>query len=170
MINMLVIYMRDFLEIINSANDKELANQSVDKGLSQVLNDRISFYKNAVQSDDLECQTYMILVYNKSYMFHRLTGWESKILFAQWGKVRMRGRDSQGVWDRHVHTAIFKMEHQKRPTVQYRELYSMLCGQGRRVWGERIHVYVWLSPFVVYLIHCQSAIIKYRIKSLIKEI
>ena len=34
MINMLVIYMRDFLEIINSANDKELANQSVDKGLS----------------------------------------------------------------------------------------------------------------------------------------
>ena len=27
MLNMLVIYMRDFLEIINSTNDKELANE-----------------------------------------------------------------------------------------------------------------------------------------------
>lgn len=34
MLNMLVIYMRDFLEIINSTNDKELANESVDKGKS----------------------------------------------------------------------------------------------------------------------------------------
>ena len=30
---------------------------------------------------------------------------------------RMGGRDSQGVWDRHVHTAIFKMDNQQRPTV-----------------------------------------------------
>ena len=28
------------------------------------------------------------------------------------------GRDSQGVWDGHVHTAIFKMNNQQRPTIQ----------------------------------------------------
>ena len=27
---------------------------------------------------------------------------------------KIGGRDSQGVWDGHVHTAIFKMDNQKR--------------------------------------------------------
>ena len=31
-------------------------------------------------------------------------------------------RDSQEVWDRHVHTAIFKMDSQQGPTVQHMEL------------------------------------------------
>ena len=38
------------------------------------------------------------------------------------------GRDSQGVWDGHVHIATFKMNNQQRPTVQHRELCSMLRG------------------------------------------
>ena len=34
------------------------------------------------------------------------------------------------------HTAVFKMDNQQRPTVQHRELCSMLCGSldGRGVW------------------------------------
>ena len=50
----------------------------------------------------------------------------------------MGGRDSQGVWDQHVHTAVFKMDNQKGPTVQHRELCSMLCGSldGWGVWGR----------------------------------
>ena len=37
-----------------------------------------------------------------------------------------------------VHTAIFKMDNQQGPTVQQRELCSMLCGSldGRGVWGR----------------------------------
>ena len=55
-----------------------------------------------------------------------------------WGRVG--GRDNQRVWDGHVHTAMFKMYNQQGPTVQHRELGSMLCGslEGRRVW-ERMH-------------------------------
>ena len=47
-------------------------------------------------------------------------------------------RESQGLWDGHVHTAIFKMDHQQRPTVELRELCSVLCGSldGRGVWGR----------------------------------
>ena len=38
------------------------------------------------------------------------------------------GRDSEGVWDGHGHTAILKMDNQRGPSVQHRELCSMLCG------------------------------------------
>ena len=46
--------------------------------------------------------------------------------------------DSWGVWDGHVHTAIFKMGIQQEATVEHRELCSMLCGSldGRGVWGS----------------------------------
>ena len=49
-----------------------------------------------------------------------------------------KGKDSSGVWDGHVHTAIFKMDNQQGPTVQHVELCSMLCGSldGRGVWGR----------------------------------
>ena len=48
------------------------------------------------------------------------------------------GRDSSGVWDGHVHTAVFKMDDQQGPAGQHRELCSVLCGslEGREVWGE----------------------------------
>ena len=53
----------------------------------------------------------------------------------QWG---CGGVDNQGVWDRHVHTVIFKMDNQQGPTVQLRELCSMLCSSldRRSVGGE----------------------------------
>ena len=37
------------------------------------------------------------------------------------------GRDSQGVWDGHGHTAGFNMENQQGPAGQLRELCSVLC-------------------------------------------
>ena len=63
------------------------------------------------------------------------------------------GRDSWGVLEGHVHTAICKMDNQQGPIVQHMELCSMLCGSldGRRFGGEWIHVYVWLIPFTVHL-------------------
>ena len=63
------------------------------------------------------------------------------------------GRDSQGVWDGHGHTAVFNMENQQGLAGQHRELCSMSCGSldGGEFWGECIHVYVSLSPFAVRL-------------------
>ena len=37
------------------------------------------------------------------------------------------GRDSQGVWDAHGHTAVFNMEKHQEPAGQHRELCSILC-------------------------------------------
>ena len=37
------------------------------------------------------------------------------------------GRDSQGVWDGHGHTAVFNMENQQGPAGQHRDLCSILC-------------------------------------------
>ena len=66
------------------------------------------------------------------------------------------GRDSWGVWDGRVHTAIFKMDNQQGPAVWHREFCSMLCGSldGKRVMGVGggwIYVDGWLSPFAVHL-------------------
>ena len=48
------------------------------------------------------------------------------------------GRDSWGIWDQCVHTLILKMDNQQGPTVQQRELCSLLPGSldGRGVWGK----------------------------------
>ena len=55
----------------------------------------------------------------------------------------LRGRDSQELWDGHVHTAIFKMDNQQGPTVQHRELCSVLCGSlDGRGWGENGYKYM----------------------------
>ena len=53
----------------------------------------------------------------------------------EWGTGERR--DSLGVWDGHVHTAIFKVDSQQGPVAEHRELYSMLCGSldGRGVGG-----------------------------------
>ena len=47
----------------------------------------------------------------------------------------VRENDSQGLWDSHVHTAVFKMDNQQRPIVEHMELCSMLCASldGKRV-------------------------------------
>lgn len=45
----------DFIGTLKSTNDKQLANECVDKDMVQVLNDKNSFHKNSVvQADDLE--------------------------------------------------------------------------------------------------------------------
>ena len=48
------------------------------------------------------------------------------------------GRDGWRVWDQYVYTAVFRMGNQQSPTVQHRELSSMLHGSldGRAVWGR----------------------------------
>ena len=52
-----------------------------------------------------------------------------------WGG-RVVGRDRLGVWDWHVHTAIFKIDNQQGPTVQHRELCSILSNNlnGKRIY------------------------------------
>ena len=66
------------------------------------------------------------------------------------------------------------MDNQQGPTVQHRELCSVLYGSpgGRELGGEWIHVYVWLSPFAVYLklSHCQSGTPHYKIKNQVLRI
>ena len=41
-------------------------------------------------------------------------------------------------WDQHVHADVLKMDNQRRPTVEHRELCSVLCGSldGKEVWGR----------------------------------
>ena len=62
----------------------------------------------------------------------RLTDLENKFMVAG-------GRDSQGVWDGHVHSAMFKMDNQQGPTVQHMELCPVLCDSldWRGVWGRK---------------------------------
>ena len=70
-----------------------------------------------------------------SQIRNRLTDLENELMIAG---GRMRGRDSLGVWDGHVHSGTFKMDNQQGHTVQQRGLCSMLCGSlnGRGVWGK----------------------------------
>ena len=48
------------------------------------------------------------------------------------------GRDGWRVWDQCVYTAAFRMDNQRSPTVEHRQLCSMLRGSlnGRGVWGR----------------------------------
>ena len=52
-----------------------------------------------------------------------------------------RGKDRLGIWNWHVHTAIFKIDNQKGPMVQHREHWSTLCNKlnGKRIW-KRIDI------------------------------
>ena len=63
------------------------------------------------------------------------------------------GRNSQGVWDGHVHTAKFKMDNQQGPIVQQIELAqcSMAALKEVGVEGEWMHECVWLNPFTMHL-------------------
>ena len=63
-----------------------------------------------------------------------------------------RGKDkgkTQGVWDQHVHTAIFKMDLMYN-TGNSSQSYVADWMEGE-FGGERIHACVWLSPFAVHL-------------------
>ena len=58
----------------------------------------------------------------------------------------LQGRDSWGVWDGHVHMAMFKIDSQQGPTGEHMELCSMLYGSldGRGVW-ERMDTCVCMA-------------------------
>ena len=72
----------------------------------------------------------------------------------KWTKVQNRptelenkpgGRDSQGVWEGHVHTALVKMDNQQGPSVEHMELCSMLCASLVGSWSpeEKRYMYVY---------------------------
>ena len=85
-----------------------------------------------------------------TYKTERLTNLENELTVAG---GRERGRNSQGLGDAHVHTALFTVGSRQGPFAQHRELCSMVHGSldGSGVGGEWIHVYVWLSPFAAQL-------------------
>ena len=70
---------------------------------------------------------------------NRFTDLENELMVAN--------RKGEGVWDGHVHTALFKTDNQQEPTAQHREVCSMLCGSLNG--GEWIHVYTGLNHFAV---------------------
>ena len=82
---------------------------------------------------------------NHQFLTHRMNH-KNELMAA--GAGRMVGRDSQGVWVGHVHTAIFKMV-QQGPTVQHRKLCSMLCGSldGRGICG-RLETCISMAEFL----------------------
>ena len=55
-----------------------------------------------------------------------------KQIYGCWGW----GRESQGLWEDHGHTAIFKTDNHQGPIVQHMKLYSTLCASldGREIW------------------------------------
>ena len=44
------------------------------------------------------------------------------------------GRDSQGIWEGHVHTALFNMNEQQGPTVYHMEFSSYDSLDGKGIW------------------------------------
>ena len=80
----------------------------------------------------------------------RSTDLENEFMIA---RGRLEGRDSQGVWDGHVHIAIFKMDNQQ--DLLYSAWNSaqsyVAVWMGWELGEEWILVYVWLSPFNVPL-------------------
>ena len=47
---------------------------------------------------------------------------------------KIGGGNSWGVWNRHIHTAAFKMDNQQGPTVKHMELCPFGSLDGRGVW------------------------------------
>ena len=61
------------------------------------------------------------------------------------------GRDSQGLWEGHVHTALFKVDNQQGPIVQHMQLSSILYASlDGRVVGGRIDTCIHMAESL----HC----------------
>ena len=80
------------------------------------------------------------------------------------------------VTDGHVHTATFKMDNQQEPTVQHRELCSMLCGslEGRGVWGRMdpcicVAESLCCSPETITTLFVNPAISQYKMFLVLKK-
>ena len=64
----------------------------------------------------------------------------------------MGRRDSQGVWDGHVHTLLqIKMDKQQVPTVIAQGTLLGVIWQPRWEGSLEENGYVWLSPFAAHL-------------------
>ena len=74
----------------------------------------------------------------------------------------MWGRDSEEVWDRHAHTAIFKMDNQQGPTVWHREHCSMLCINNNEFLRKanlkkNIYMYIYICIYICESLRCTPA-------------
>ena len=78
---------------------------------------------------------------NKKHVLQRMSLW------LQGG--RMGERQSQGVCDGHVHTAILKLEYQQGPTV-YHNVMQQPGWEGSLGENGQMHI-TWLGPFNVHL-------------------
>ena len=68
--------------------------------------------------------------------------------------------------DQYTHTAIFKMDNQQGPTVEHRELCSLLGGSldGRGVWGKTDTWVCMASPFVTLFVNWLYPNTKYKVE------
>ena len=73
---------------------------------------------------------------------NRFTDLENELMVAN--------RKGEGVWDGHVHTALFKTDNQQEPTAQHREVCSMSCGSlnGKRI--LRIGTCICMAEYLCY--------------------
>ena len=62
----------------------------------------------------------------------RVTDVENKLMVTGGGGGQ---GDKLGDWNGHIHTTICKIDNQQGPTVEHRELYSILCNG---LYGKRI--------------------------------
>ena len=55
---------------------------------------------------------------------------------------RWEREDKSGTWDQQTHTTIYITDNQQGPTVEHRELYSVLCDNHyeKRIWKRGIYV------------------------------
>ena len=61
-------------------------------------------------------------LFTKQRLISKTNLWLSK------GKCNVaEGRDKSGAWEEHTHITIYKIDNQKEPTMQPRELYSIFC-------------------------------------------
>ena len=68
------------------------------------------------------------------------------------GTGEEEGKRELGSLGQTCNGAIFKMENQQGPPCTAQGILLKLTGclDGRGVWGEWTHVYMWLSPFTIY--------------------
>ena len=76
-------------------------------------------------------------------------------------------RDSSGVWDQYVHTAVLKMVSQHGSAIQHMQLCSVFCGSldRREVWGRTDTCICMAEPFCCASEtsqHCQSAMLLFN--------
>ena len=69
---------------------------------------------------------------------------DTEMLVAQTRVGAVEVGKSGWVWYKYTHTTMHKIDNQQGPTVEHRELYSILCNNlyEKRIWKRWIYVYV----------------------------